>query len=119
TAYIAHKLNTICQRLQVPIYVAQFGSLWRIKFHEDYPYSELFFTLMRLKGIHILEGFACFLTTAHSDKDIETIIAKFEESLIELKAVELIPDYEHPEHDNQITDPFAAPPLPNARLGKD
>lgn len=119
TAYIAHKLNHICQQLRVPIYIAQFGSLWRIKFKEEYPYSELFFTVMRLKGIHILEGFSCFLTTAHSDRDIETIIEKFEESLIELKAVDLIPDYEHPESNEEIIDPFAVPPLPNARLGKD
>ncbi|MEC3879881.1 polyketide synthase [Parapedobacter sp. 10938] len=119
TEYLAHKLNNTCKHLRVPLYIAQFGSQWRIKFKEEYPYSELFFTLMRLKGIHILEGFSCFLTTAHSDQDIETIIEKFEESLIELKAVDLIPDYQHPESTDEITDPFAVPPLPNAKLGKD
>lgn len=112
TKYIADTLNAICKRLKVPIYIAQFGSLWRLKFKEEYPYTELFFTLMRYKGIHILEGFSCFLTTAHTQSDIDQIITAFEESLTELKAVEFIPEY-FEEID------FDSPPLPNARLGKD
>ncbi|RYD70830.1 MAG: aminotransferase class III-fold pyridoxal phosphate-dependent enzyme, partial [Sphingobacteriales bacterium] len=68
--YIANTINALCRKLNVPMYVAQFGSLWRIKFIEEYPYTELFFTLMRLKGIHVLEGFACFFTTAHTNSDI-------------------------------------------------
>nr|WP_121273035.1 polyketide synthase [Pedobacter schmidteae] len=112
TKYIADTLNATCKRLKVPMYIAQFGSLWRVKFKEEYPYSELFFTLMRYKGIHILEGFSCFLTTAHTQADIEQIIKTFEESLTELKAVEFIPEYQE-----QVD--FNTPPLPNARLGKD
>ncbi|MDB5116002.1 MAG: amino acid adenylation domain protein [Mucilaginibacter sp.] len=116
--YIANTINAICKKLRVPLYIAQFGSLWRIKFIEEYPYTELFFTLMRLKGIHVLEGFACFLTTAHTNADIQQIVKCFEESLIELKEVGFIPDYEHPtsEADNNILN---APPVPNAKLGKD
>ena len=40
---------------------------------------------MRDKGIHIREGFPCFLTTAHSDADIEAIVRAFEESAIEMR----------------------------------
>ena len=116
--YVANTINTICKKLRVPLYIAQFGSLWRIKFIEEYPYTELFFTLMRLKGIHVLEGFACFLTTAHTNADIQQIIKCFEESLIELKEVGLIPDYEHPEIEADIN-AINQPPVPNARLGKD
>lgn len=118
--YIANTINALCRRLNVPMFIAQFGSLWRIKFIEEYPYAELFFTLMRLKGIHILEGFACFLTTAHSSEDIEEIIHCFEESLTELKAVGLIPHYEHPtETSGDYQDFMRTVPAPNARLGKD
>ncbi|RYG13767.1 MAG: aminotransferase class III-fold pyridoxal phosphate-dependent enzyme, partial [Chitinophagaceae bacterium] len=116
--YVANTINALCKKLRVPLYIAQFGSLWRIKFIEEYPYTELFFTLMRLKGIHVLEGFACFLTTAHTNADIQQIIKCFEESLIELKEVGFIPDYEHP--DSEIEDNnLNFPPVPNARLGKD
>jgi len=117
-SYVANSINKICKRLRVPLYVAQFGSLWRIKFIEEYPYTELFFTLMRLKGIHVLEGFACFLTTAHTNADIQQIIKCFEESLIELKEVGFIPDYEHSDADIEINS-INLPPVPNAKLGKD
>lgn len=116
--YIASSINKICQKLEVPIYIAQYGSLWRIKFIEEYQYSELFFILMRYKGIHILEGFACFLTTAHSSEDIQQIINCFEESLIELKAVGFIPNYAH-DLKTINSEALNIPPVPNARLGKD
>lgn len=115
--YIATTLNAICRKLRVPIFIAQFGSLWRMRFLEEYPYMELFFALMRLKGIHIIEGFPCFLTTAHSDHDIQTIIKCFEESLVELQEVGLIPDYEHGAIDGNKT--LNVPPVPGAKLGKD
>ena len=76
---------------------------------------------MRYKGIHILDGFPCFLTTAHSPADIETIISKFEESIIELKEAGFIPDYADASAEvKKVTanDQYA-PPVPNARLGRD
>jgi len=117
TLYIATTLSALCRQLKVPIFIAQFGSLWRIRFLEDYPYMELFFILMRYKGIHIQEGFPCFLTTAHSNSDIEKIITCFEESLIELKEAGLIPEYNHPPIDENKS--INIPPVPNAKMGKD
>lgn len=120
TKYIADSLNKIITTLNVPMFIAQFGSLWRVRFLEEYPYTELFFTLMRLKGIHILEGFSCFLTTSHSQADIDKIINTFEECLIELKGVNFIPEYQH-----AVAAPATSlnslntPPLPHAKLGKD
>jgi amino acid adenylation domain-containing protein len=84
TKYLADSLNSICQRHNLPLYVAQFGSLWKIKWKEEIAYGELLFTLMRDKGIHILDGFPCFLTEAHTRKDIDTIIEKFEQSIDQL-----------------------------------
>jgi glutamate-1-semialdehyde aminotransferase/acyl carrier protein len=115
--YIANTLNTLVRKLKVPMFIAQFGSLWRIRPLEEYPYMELFFILMRFKGIHIIEGFPCFLTTAHSDADIQKIITSFEESLLELQAVGLIPEYLHAPVDENKN--LNQPPIPNAKLGKD
>ncbi len=120
--YIANTLNKMCQDMNVPIYIAQYGSLWRVKFKEEFSYSELLFTLMRYKGIHILEGFNCFLTTSHTSEDIMQIISKFEESLTELKEAGFIPNYQHTiptEKNVLVKNDFNSPPLPNARLGKD
>lgn len=117
TRYIADSINAICRRLKVPMFIAQFGSLWRIRFLTEYPYQELFFTLMRYKGIHILEGFPCYMTTAHSKADVESIITCFEESLSELIAHGFIPAYEHAAIDeNKVLN---QPPVPSAKLGKD
>ncbi|RYD86318.1 MAG: mucoidy inhibitor MuiA family protein, partial [Sphingobacteriales bacterium] len=64
---VATALNTELERHQIPLFVAQFGSLWRIKAQEEVPYSELLFTLLRQKGFHIWDGFPCFITEAHTD----------------------------------------------------
>jgi amino acid adenylation domain-containing protein len=77
-------MDAICKKENLPLTVVGYGSLWRLKFLEDIPYSELLFTLMRLKGIHILDGFPCFMTDAHTEGDIDTIISKFNESIAEM-----------------------------------
>ncbi|MFC0588228.1 amino acid adenylation domain-containing protein [Novosphingobium aquiterrae] len=46
----------------------------------------LFSHAMRLRGIHILDGYPCFLTTAHSQADIAAITAAAAASLDELQA---------------------------------
>jgi amino acid adenylation domain-containing protein len=84
TGRMADELNLICIKKGIPVFVAQFGSLWKIKFREDIPYGELLFTLMREKGIHIWDGFPCFLTTAHQAADVNRIVEIFEESVGEL-----------------------------------
>lgn len=115
--FMADALNAICRKLDVPVYIAQFASIWRIHFIEEYPFSELFFVLMRLKGLHILEGFPCFITTAHTDADLQELIRCFEESLTELKQQNLIPYYKHPMPDKNKY--LNTPPVSNAKLGKD
>lgn len=112
TKALADELNKICRKYQTPLYIAQFGSLWKVKYHEEYPYSELLFAAMRLRGIHILDGFPCFLTTAHTDEDIRQIIHSFEGSVHELVKAGFIPT-------DRNTDQETLPPVPHARLGRD
>jgi len=116
TTFLAGLLNDTADEFRLPMYIAHFGSLWKIKFKEEYPYSELLFTLMREKGIHIWDGFPCFLTEAHTLEEIETIAAKFRESILELIGVKLIPLPAVPdvEKTGNVT-----PPVEGARLGRD
>src|SRR5690606_14537064 len=107
TDYLARKMNATSERYGTPIFIAHFGSLWKIKYKEEYPYSELLFMAMRHKGIHIQDGFPCFLTTAHSRADIDAIADAFEESVHELVNAGFIPAH------NIKT----IPPVPHARLG--
>ncbi|HXB42643.1 MAG TPA: aminotransferase class III-fold pyridoxal phosphate-dependent enzyme, partial [Puia sp.] len=80
---LADGMNGVCTKNNLPFFIPQFGSLWKIKFKEEIPYSELLFVLMREKGVHILDGFPCFLTEAHTNEEVDILIKKFEESVNE------------------------------------
>ncbi|RYD70897.1 MAG: aminotransferase class III-fold pyridoxal phosphate-dependent enzyme, partial [Sphingobacteriales bacterium] len=82
--YITAKLNEALEKRQLPMFIANYGSLWKLKYHQELPYSELLFVLLRQKGIHILDGFPCFMTEAITSNDIELIIQAFIESLDEM-----------------------------------
>ncbi|HKO81016.1 MAG TPA: aminotransferase class III-fold pyridoxal phosphate-dependent enzyme, partial [Chitinophagaceae bacterium] len=120
TKTLVDKISSICQRNQLPIAVVSYGSLWRMKFTKEVPYSDLLFTLMREKGIHILDGFPCFVTDAFTIKEIETIAEKFEESITELINADFFPDLKGNVSGSNNTATFAPDsPVPGARLGRD
>ncbi|SHE84056.1 type I polyketide synthase [Pedobacter caeni] len=120
--YIAGNLNKEIEKRNLPFFVANYGSLWKVKFNEELPYSELMFALMREKGIHILDGFPCFITEATSDADIARIISCFTESMDEMITAGFFPS---PKTLNTGFNPDAIvinadnPPVKGARLGKD
>lgn len=112
-------MNQICLQHQLPIFVACFGSLWKIKFKEDHKHNELLFTLMRLKGIHIWDNFPCFLSDAHTKEEVDRIAHIFEESAIEMANAGFL-DFQDKKHELQkISVVKEAPLVPGARLGKD
>ncbi|GAB3542057.1 amino acid adenylation domain-containing protein [Spirosoma fluminis] len=122
TKRLADAINTVLSHRQLPIFAAQFGSLWKIKFKEDAPYGELLFTLMREKGIHIWDGFPCFITEAHTNPEIDLIISKFTDSLdelIEAGFLKGIPADDIKSKLNGLTFAGNTPPAPGARLGRD
>ncbi|NRF38224.1 polyketide synthase [Pedobacter foliorum] len=120
--YIAKTLNQEIEKRHLPFFVANYGSLWKVKFHEEIPYSELMFTLMREKGIHILDGFPCFVTEATSSSDIEQLISFFVKSMDEMIAAGFFLDNSTSDiisNDNSIVVSTSNPPVPGAKLGKD
>ena len=120
TDYLAGLLNDTIKEFHIPLFVAHFGSLWKIKFKEEYPYSELLFTLMRIRGIHIWDNFPCFLTEAHTMEEIELISTAFRESIKELLAVDMIPVGLAAAGSHKINiNSLNIPPVSDARLGKD
>jgi glutamate-1-semialdehyde aminotransferase len=119
TKRLADLMNSICKKNGVPLFVAQFGSLWKLKFKEEIPYGELVFALMREKGIHIWDGFPCFLTSAHTNKEVEIIAGKFEESVLELINAEFFVPAKENVASNGKHIINEEPPLPGAKLGRD
>jgi glutamate-1-semialdehyde aminotransferase len=74
TSRLAFELNTEFKNKDLPMIINHFGSLWRLKFNDDVLYGELLFTLLRENGIHIWDGFPCFMTEAYKEEDLTQII---------------------------------------------
>ncbi|HLL21178.1 MAG TPA: aminotransferase class III-fold pyridoxal phosphate-dependent enzyme, partial [Kofleriaceae bacterium] len=77
TAAMIAEINVYMQRIGAPFKLNTFASLWRNVFTEDLSYNDIIYTMLRDRGIHILDNFPCFLTTAHSDEDVATIVAAY------------------------------------------
>jgi amino acid adenylation domain-containing protein len=67
----------------VDISVARFGTLFRFSFRQN---LDLFFYHLLLKGIYIWEGRNCFLSTAHTDADLDRVVDAVRETLSEMQA---------------------------------
>lgn len=124
TTRLATEINTFCAGLKTSFHIAHFGSLFKPKYDPDMHHIDLLFLNLRHKGIHIYDGFPCFLTEAHTQEDIDTIIHKFKEALVELVELGFIPGETNGPSINGKSDVtnshFNAtnPPLPGAMLGK-
>ncbi|PSM49383.1 hypothetical protein C7Y66_09370 [Chroococcidiopsis sp. CCALA 051] len=91
TAKLAATLNAFFEQKQLPIQVAHFGSLFRFIYPPNLTWMNLFFYHLLEKGIYIWEGRTCFLSTAHTDVDIEQAIAAVKESIVEMQAGGFLP----------------------------
>ena len=118
TARLAGQLNAFCEEHGAPILVKHFASVWRIVFTEDHPYQDLLFAQMRNRGIHILDNFPCFMTTAHTEADVEAIRKAFCDAVLELQADGFLPG-KIPQKDTVSKMDPNDPPVPGARLGRD
>ncbi|RFZ90712.1 amino acid adenylation domain-containing protein [Mucilaginibacter conchicola] len=118
----------VCSEAGIPVTTVGYGSLWRIKFLEDVPYNELLFTLMRLRGVHILDGFPCFMTDAHTEEDVDFMIEQFKQSIQEMVDVGFFKFTSAETNAQPATNGTAdkvsletlnTPPVEGAKLGRD
>ncbi len=116
TAAMADELNRFCAEVGAPIAITQFSSLWRTTFLEDHPLQDLLFAMMRSRGVHILDNFPCFFTTAHSEADFQKITQAYKDSVFELQDAGFLP--RSVATSKTVMDPNQ-PPLPGARLGRE
>jgi amino acid adenylation domain-containing protein len=85
-ARLVAQLNQIFEERGVPTRAANCASWFYFSFPPDQIYGSLLYYHLRLKGIHILEGFPIFLSTAHTDADFDAIVKAFRESILELQS---------------------------------
>jgi amino acid adenylation domain-containing protein len=114
---IAAELNGFFKRVEAPVEIRTFGSLWKAFHTEEHPQADLLFVMLRDRGIHIMDGFPCFMTTAHTAADIDAIIDAFKSAVAEMQESGFFP-----EPKTKATAPSldaATPPAAGARLGRD
>ncbi|UII76108.1 amino acid adenylation domain-containing protein [Flagellimonas sp. HMM57] len=123
TKNFALDMNSSFKTKGLPLEITYFGSLWRLTFLEEMPYSELLFVLLRKNGIHILDGFSCFVTNAYTIDDMQKIKKELLSALEELANVNFLPNHvknSSIESNEVLTaKKINTPPLEGAKLGID
>ena len=86
----ADRMNAALEARGLPALVNAYSSWFTIDVAKHDPRAALLFPLMRLHGVHVLEGFCAFWTTAHGEAEADAIVAAFERSLDELRSVGIL-----------------------------
>ncbi len=89
TSRLAATLNEHFAREEMPLRVAHFGSLFRFNYTGN---MDLLFYHLLTKGVYVWEWRNCFLSTAHTDEDVEHIVSAVTESAAEMRAGGFIAD---------------------------
>ncbi|MEG3959208.1 non-ribosomal peptide synthetase/type I polyketide synthase [Microcoleus sp. herbarium2] len=90
TSQFAETINAYFEQESVPIQVVHFGSIFRFALSGNFSYLyqpleiDLLFYHLIEKGVYVWEGRSCFLSTAHTDEDIDYVIRAVKDSVKEL-----------------------------------
>ncbi|MFE7274972.1 MupA/Atu3671 family FMN-dependent luciferase-like monooxygenase [Streptomyces sp. NPDC057623] len=102
TGELAATLNGFFEAEEFPLRMSHFGSQFRFEHRAD---MELLYHHLMLRGVHVWEWRNFFLSTAHSDGDIEFVADAVRDSLRELRAAGFFPG-------GRPVAPRTAPPKP-------
>ncbi|MDR7098650.1 amino acid adenylation domain-containing protein [Lysobacter niabensis] len=112
TTAMVEEINAFCAEVGAPVLVNHFASVWKTAFLEEHPFQDLLFAMMRSRGVHMLDNFPCFLTTAHGDAECRHIVEAFRSSILELQDAGFLP-----RRAMRRVMKAAQPVVPGARLG--
>ena len=74
---------------EIPVHPC--GSWFTLTMPAEARFGSLLYYQMRARGIHILESYPCFFTTAHSDEDFARAVDTFRESILDLRRGGMLP----------------------------
>ena len=117
TAAMVDELNAFCREVGAPIVLKHVRvAVAKVFFLEDHPMQDLLFAMMRNRGVHILDNFPCFMTTAHTDAGHRHDQDRLQGGRDRTPEAGFIPRRAAP-----AAAKFDAsrPPVPGARLGRD
>ncbi|REH46881.1 acyl carrier protein [Kutzneria buriramensis] len=89
TARLGERLNTFFADEAFPLRMDWFGSMFRFTHRAD---LELLYHHLLLRGVYVWEWRSCYLSTAHTDADIDHIVDAVQDSLGELRRAGYFPD---------------------------
>lgn len=87
----AARMNEVFAACGVPLHLEHCGSVMYFGMPSDLRSGGLLYYLLREKGVFILEGFPLYLTTEHTDADLDHILHAFRESIVELQSCAFLP----------------------------
>jgi acyl transferase domain-containing protein len=118
THRMVEDLRRFLTDIDARVTIEDFSSFFYISVSPEDPYGGLLFYLLRQHGIHTWEFRPCFLTTSHSDEDIEAIRKAFVAAVSELVRQGLLHgDAVAVERMSKTAENGS--PVEGARLGKD
>jgi len=101
TQKLVSTLNAHFKAFNFPISVVHFCSLFR--FNVTGPGELLFYKLVT-KGVYIWEGRNCFISTAHTDEDIDILIKAVIEAVNEMRDAGFFPDGGSSNNGSKVSD---------------
>ena len=117
TDYMRDEMNRIFEELDAPMYMANFGSLFKIQFQQELVYSEIFFAGLRRRGMHIWDHRPCLLTIVHEKHHVDQLLTAMYDTIIECQRHGFMPGEGYQTvSEQELAD---RPPQKNAKLGKD
>jgi amino acid adenylation domain-containing protein len=114
TRTLVDALNHILSQRGIRSRVETYGSVFYVNFANEDRLASLFYHHMRLRGVHLQEGFPCFLTTSHSDEDFAQIERAFRESIDALQSVGIVAGNAQAASAAPAVAPAPAAPAPSA-----
>lgn len=89
TTRLCAELNAFFDAEAMPVRMVSFASLFRFVFEAD---LELLYYHLLMRGIYVWEGRNCFVSTAHTDADVDAFIAAVQDGLREMRRAGLVPE---------------------------
>ncbi|WP_432078403.1 MupA/Atu3671 family FMN-dependent luciferase-like monooxygenase [Streptomyces sp. YPW6] len=82
TQWLADRLNAFFRDEEFPLELAHFGSMFRFRHRAD---LELLYHHLQLRGVYVWEWRSFYLSTAHTEEDVNRVAEAVEGSLRELR----------------------------------
>jgi glutamate-1-semialdehyde aminotransferase/acyl carrier protein len=99
-------------RRRATISVREFGSMVTLDMDREEPFRDYFFIHLREKGVHVVANRPLFFTAAHSEADVDFVVAQFQRTVTDLEDGGFLVRRTGG-HEGE------GPPVPGARLGRD